>query len=148
MSESFAFGEPAVPQNGSLMVVPFTAPAGARLFAEKEAVVSPPAARFADPVLAVATSAPALAKRSTTRASSSNRTSCGACAADSLRQRDLGLALDLDLTGVGVVDDVCEVVDREHELAVEEHRVPAGHGRAVVVGAAGSSQVTVRSRSR
>ncbi len=67
-----------MPQNGSLIVVPFTAALGARPFAEKVADASPPAARFADPVLAVETSAPALAKRSTTRAPSANCTSSGA----------------------------------------------------------------------
>ena len=73
----FALGDPAVPQKGSLIVVPLTAPAGSRPAAEKDAVAE--VARFVLPVLAVRTSAPALANRSTTRASSANRTSVGAC---------------------------------------------------------------------
>ena len=82
MRESFALGEPAVPQKGSLIVVPSTAPEGARPEAEKVAVAE--LARFALPVLAVRTSAPALANRSTTRASSAKRTSCGAFTDDAV----------------------------------------------------------------
>jgi hypothetical protein len=69
---SVAVDDPAVPQKGSLIVVPLTAPAGPRPEAEKVAVTGRPSATLA------AALTPALASTSVIRASAAKLTSCGA----------------------------------------------------------------------